>query len=166
MGGMETRIDRILGFGGIALVVVVVALVIADLGDLDWLEAVAWVLGVIMLAWMVAITLRHFRVYDSGGGRDLLTAGWVSIPVIAGLVVLGGLAAGRNPLDDWIVELPKSSKLQTISTWSAEGPHERRLVSSATWRPSQNTKWTSSVFSTGPSPSVQVGHTETSTSTN
>jgi hypothetical protein len=108
MGNEGTRVSHILGFGGIALAVVAIALMIADLGDLDWLESVAWMLGVVMLAWMVTITVHHTRVYDQGSGRNLLIAGWVSIPVIVGLVVVGGLAAGKNPLGSWIVELLES----------------------------------------------------------
>jgi hypothetical protein len=61
-----------------------------------------------MLAWMVAITVRHVRIYDKGGGRSLLVAGWASIPVIGGLVVLAGGLATEDRLGDWILELLKS----------------------------------------------------------
>jgi hypothetical protein len=108
MGNKEARIDGILGYGGVALATVAVTLAIADIGDLDWLEAAVWVLGVIMLAWMVAITVRHVRIHDKGGGRDLLVAGWISIPVIGGLVVLVGGLAAEDRLGGWILELLKS----------------------------------------------------------
>ena len=113
MGDTDSRIDRLLGYGGVVLVVIAVVLTIAAMGtlsnDLGSLEPVVWMLGVIMLAWMIAITVRHVRTHDDGGGRNLLIAGWVSIPVIAGLVMLiGGFSTGENRLGEWVLDLLKS----------------------------------------------------------
>ena len=111
MTEQQSRVDRILGYGGFALVTVVIAVMIATIqssesGGSDWLEIAGGVLGVTTLVWMIAITVRHFRSYGERGGRGLVTASWVSIPVISGLVViLGGFSSGDNRLGEWLFEL-------------------------------------------------------------
>ncbi|MEN8113216.1 MAG: hypothetical protein ABFS21_02410 [Actinomycetota bacterium] len=115
---MEVRqpwVDRILGYGGIVLAIVAVALTISALqtassaSSADWQEAAVGLLGMVTLAWMVTITVRHLHVYDKGGGRDLLIAGWASIPVIAGLVLLfGDLSSSSSGFGEWLVDLLRS----------------------------------------------------------
>ncbi|MEN8233329.1 MAG: hypothetical protein ABFR89_00215 [Actinomycetota bacterium] len=108
-------VDRILGYGGLVLAIIAVAFTISALqtasrgSSADWQEAAAGLLGMVALAWMVTITVRHLHVYDRGGGRELLVAGWVSLPVIAGLVLLlGGFSSGDSRFGEWLVDLLRS----------------------------------------------------------
>lgn len=109
----DRLIDRTLGYGGIALAIVAVVVAIravgagsSDRGEVGWMETAAAILGVAALACLVAITVRHLRIHGRGSGRSLLTAGWVAIPVISGLVlVFGGFVSGENRIGDWAADL-------------------------------------------------------------
>lgn len=111
MNEQQPPVDRLLGYGGIAIVIVAIAVTIATIQSNDstgfgWLEMVAGTVAAVALVWMIAITVRHYRLYSKAGGRDLIIASWVAIPVITGLVVvLGGISSGDDDIGEWFSEL-------------------------------------------------------------
>lgn len=92
--------DRVLGYGGIGLVVLAFVLVTADFGEDP--EATTSVVGLAMVAWMVLVTVRHVRAHPGGAGRGLLIASWV---VLAALVVFAvATSLDGAAFDDGVVD--------------------------------------------------------------
>lgn len=77
--------DRILGYGGVVLVVIAFVTLFADLG-VD-AEVVTSVVGLAMVAWMTILTVRHIQVYPAGAGRELLIASWVILGALIAFAV-------------------------------------------------------------------------------
>jgi hypothetical protein len=97
--------DRVLGYGGIVLVVV--AFVSLFIGfDID-AEAVTSVVGLAMVAWMTIITVRHVQAYPGGHGRGLLIAGWVLLGALVVFAIVQAIdtAAFDDGVTDGLLSL-------------------------------------------------------------
>lgn len=100
MGRNSPVWDRMLGYGGIGLVILAFVLVTADFGGDP--EVTTSVVGLAMVAWMVLVTVRHVRTHSGGAGRGLLIVSWVAL---AALVVLGvATSLDGAAFDDGVVD--------------------------------------------------------------
>lgn len=91
--------DRVLGYGGIALTAVAVVALFADLG-LDP-ETQTSVVGLAMVAWMAAITVRHVRAYPGGAGRAWLIGAWVFLGLLLAFAIFQ--AVDTAAFDDGVI---------------------------------------------------------------
>ncbi len=92
--------DRALGYGGLALVAIAFVTLSADF-DVDP-EVLASIVGVAMVAWMIAITVRHVRVHRGGAGRSLLIVGWVALALLLAWSIFQSIDTAA--FDDGLVE--------------------------------------------------------------
>jgi hypothetical protein len=100
MGEDSLGWDRVLGYGGIVLVVIAFVTLFAEF-DVD-AEVVTSLVGLAMVAWMIAVSVRHLRVHPGGAGRGLLIASWVILGALLAFAVFQ--AVDTAAFDDGVID--------------------------------------------------------------